>query len=167
MVGAGMRPFTLPDEVFYASAACLAAFIALFLLRCLARLLVPPDARRGNPPAGNFRIRRAILATALAVSLCSLLFGWRQRIGQRWMAEVLEHADGPRVAEPWYGVSLFMSPPVKLSTEEIRAVLSISVLKLPAPDSAWQLSEFLSRLTERACFRHLCKPFGMRTTPIC
>jgi hypothetical protein len=132
-----LRPFTTPDKIFYAGAGCVAAFVFLFMLRSIARLLVPRNARRAHAIGRRFRLRRVVLSTAVIMSLCCIVFGWRQRIGQRWMVRALALNSPTRLLKTWYfrDPSQFsVEPPLRLSHEQARAVLTAGVANLPGAE---------------------------------
>ena len=132
-----LRPFTLPDKIFYTAAACLTAFVALFMVRFMARFFVPRNARRAPMPGNYIRLRRAMIATAMLVTLCCVVFGWRQRIGQRWMARLIAANSSSQHPPGWIGWWMYdlrpsIHVPLALSREQARAVLTAGAVDLPA-----------------------------------
>lgn len=137
-----MMPLTIPDVIWYAAVGLWAMFVALVLFWALVRLLLVPRAgRRANVCTNDTGRRRRTVGIAAMLSVLLLVFGWRMRIGQRWMTRVAalppvvpvaatlfnSAARGPSPAE------LQQLCPARLSPEQAQDVLAASVTILPAP----------------------------------
>jgi hypothetical protein len=125
-----LRPFTAPDIVFYVSVCLWAAFLFLFSLRQVARILIPIEARRGSVFASRVRRWNRLVAVAAVLSACWLIFGWQHRIGRRWVVKVVKTAPTSPAPfnMPYY---IWPDPPVPLSPEQASLVLGDAIVHLP------------------------------------
>jgi hypothetical protein len=131
-----MMPPTAPDIMFYTAVVLWAALIAWTVFWQLARLLlVPRTGRRANVWGIDTHSRHRAIAAAAIVSIFCMIFGWQQRIGQRWVARVMAPVSplGRRApafryqpkGDPW------RHSPVELSPDQGREALSHVIVELP------------------------------------
>jgi hypothetical protein len=124
------RPFTTPDRVFYAAAGLWVAFFVSFTFRILGRLAVPRVARRANQLTPASRHRRRAIWLAMTLSGFLLVFGWEQRVGQRWMARTPSQKPAPLA---WGDIGRDGSgqPLFHFSAEQSNLILADLITDLP------------------------------------
>lgn len=151
-------PPTVPDVVFYAAVALWGVFIAWIALWQFARLLlVRRAARRAKVWNIDTRHRHRAMVAAAIVSVLYMIFGWQQRVGQRWIARVMAPSSphlwtrmvfSPRT-DPW------RRSPVKLSLEQQRTALSHLIVELPKSNERFGAMKLLVDGTGRAALPSL------------
>jgi hypothetical protein len=156
------RPYTMPptapDVVFYIAVVLWSVFIAWTVVWQLARLvLVRRAVRRAKVWTVDTRRRHRAIAAAAIVSVLCMIFGWQQRVGQRWIARV----TAPWSPHPWYRIIFdprtdpWRRSPVELSLEQQRTALSHLIVELPKSNERFGAMKLLVDGTGRAALPSL------------